>query len=50
MFAMFAALRIGHHFFNLNLPLRGKRFRRLLLARWNVLALIGKSLLHGFVS
>src|SRR6266542_3554843 len=31
-------------FFDLGLLLRGKRFRRLLLARQNVLALIGKSL------
>src|SRR5260370_15997103 len=37
-------------FFNLGLLLSGKRLRRLLLARWNVLALIGKSLLHGCIS
>src|SRR5262249_58400896 len=43
-------LEDGPPFFNLSLLLRGKRFRRLLLARWNVLALIGKSLLHGCIS
>ena len=37
-------------FFDLGLLLCGKRFRRLLLARRNVLALIGKSLPHNCVS
>src|SRR6266478_325645 len=37
-------------FFDLGLLLRGKRFGRLLLARRNVVALIGKSLLHGCIS
>ena len=36
-------------FFDLGLLLRGKRFGRLLLARRNVLALIGKSLPYGWV-
>src|SRR5262249_16190955 len=37
-------------FFDLGLLLRGKRFRRLLLARRNVEALIGKSLPHSCIS
>src|SRR6266487_4968105 len=37
-------------FFDLGLLLRGKRFRRLLFASWNILALIGKQLPHGCIS
>jgi hypothetical protein len=36
-------------FFDLGLLLGGERFGRLLLARWNVLTLIGKSLPYGWV-
>jgi hypothetical protein len=35
--------------FDLGLLLGGERFERLLLARWNVLTLIGKSLPYGWV-
>src|SRR5262249_31952615 len=36
-------------FLDLGLLLGGERFRRLLLARWNVLTLIGKTLPHGCI-
>src|SRR5262249_59593263 len=36
-------------FLDLGLLLGGERFGRLLLARWNILALIGESLPHGCV-